>query len=157
MAYYLERKYPEARKELRDMLEAKPDLLDAHLLLGLVEAVQHDCDEAAAEFEWCARKYAAPVTKFGLAISCACRGQREQARRYLADASAPSANGYASPYQLALGYAWLHDTERALAFLEKSADAREGQILYIKYEPIFDSIRSDPRFAALEKRVGLTR
>jgi len=40
------------------------------------------------------------------------------------------------------------------AALEGSV-AREGQILYLKYEPVFDGIRADPRYAALERMVGL--
>jgi hypothetical protein len=58
-------------------------------------------------------------------------------------------------YQLAIVYALLHDKDEALAELNRAADAHEGQILYIKYEPFFDEIRNDPRYVALEKRVGL--
>jgi hypothetical protein len=39
--------------------------------------------------------------------------------------------------------------------MEKSARAKEGQILYIRYDPAFDQIRQDNRFAALEKTLGL--
>ena len=58
-------------------------------------------------------------------------------------------------YQLAIVYAFLHDTDNAIAELNKCAEAHEGQILYIKYDPFFDGIRGDPRYVALEKRVGL--
>jgi hypothetical protein len=58
-------------------------------------------------------------------------------------------------YQFAIAYALLHDKDNAIAQLVKSADAHEGQILYLKYDPFFDEIRSDPRYVALEKRVGL--
>jgi hypothetical protein len=75
----------------------------------------------------------------------------------LKDAAAYKGQGYVSPYQLALGYALLHDKDSALSNLEKSADVHEGQILYLKYEPIFDEIRSDARYIALEKKVGLVQ
>jgi hypothetical protein len=58
-------------------------------------------------------------------------------------------------YQLAIVYAFLHDADNAIAELNKCAEAHEGQILYIKYDPFFNGIRSDPRYVALEKRVGL--
>ena len=61
-------------------------------------------------------------------------------------------SAYASPHQLVLGYAYLGDNDRALSFLEKSASAKEGQILYIKSTQ--SSIKSTPTPAskALEKR-----
>jgi hypothetical protein len=58
-------------------------------------------------------------------------------------------------YQLAIVYALLQDADDAIAELNKCADAHEGQILYIKYDPFFDEIRNDPQYVALEKRVGL--
>jgi hypothetical protein len=42
-----------------------------------------------------------------------------------------------------------------MAYLEKSPEAREGQSMFIKYAQVFDEIRSDSRFVALERRVGL--
>jgi serine/threonine-protein kinase len=155
MARYLEHNYPEAKRILSGMLKANPEAVDAHFMLGVMAAAQHDCGEAAKQFEWCFRKFSAPVTKIGLAISCACRSDGTHARRYLQDASARSVGAFVSPYQLAMGYAYLHDNQAAIYFLEKSAAAKEGQILYLKYEPFFDGIRSDVRYIALEKRVGL--
>jgi hypothetical protein len=58
-------------------------------------------------------------------------------------------------YQLAIVYAMLNERETAIEELSKSADAHEGQVLYIKYDPFFDEIRNDPGYVALEKRVGL--
>lgn len=51
----------------------------------------------------------------------------------------------------------IHDKENALSFLEKSAEAHEPQILYLKVEPMFDEIRSDPRYLALQHKVGLLK
>jgi len=155
MAYLLEHRYSEAERILRQSINSNTSPLDAHLLLGLVADYEHDCKEAAAHFEWSAKNYPAPITTFGLALASACRGENQQARQFLAKAAAGGSSAFASPYQLAMGYAYVHDKEAALAYLEKSAEAREGQIFYIKYDPAFDEIRSDPRFLVLEKKVGL--
>lgn len=53
--------------------------------------------------------------------------------------------------------ALLDDKDKAIAALTRSADAKEGQILYLWFDPFFDEIRSDPRYEALEKRIGLIR
>jgi hypothetical protein len=49
----------------------------------------------------------------------------------------------------------LGGTDQAFAELQRAADACEGQVFYIKYDPIFDPIRSDPRFVSREKEVEL--
>ncbi len=155
VAYYLDRDYAGAEGMLQKLIDSKLDELDGHLLAGLMAIYQHQCDKAAVQSEWNTRAFPAPMTTFGLGLISACRGHLEQARAQFAAAQKPSGRAIVSPYQLALGYASIGDRDTAFAFLEKSAQAREGQILYIKYEPLFDSIRSDPRFLVLEKKVGL--
>jgi TolB-like protein len=155
LALYLQRKYTEAKETLQGALGLNPNLVSAHILLGLLGTVQHDCGEAEAQAKWTGANYSAPVSKALLAYASACRGDRNQALLYLKEAAASKGSGYVSPYQLALGYALLHDKDAALSNLEKSAEVHEGQILYLKYEPIFDEIRSDARYIALEKKVGL--
>lgn len=155
LAFYEARQYDDALAVLHNVLKRNPDLLDAHLFVGLIAAIRHDCATADTEFTWCARKYSMPVTKFGLAVTCACRGDSVQARRYLSEMDKSSDSGFVSPYQLALGYAMLHDSDAVFAQLERSAKAHEGQILYLKVEPVFDELRGDPRYVAMERRVGL--
>ncbi len=153
LSFMLERKYDQANLVLRRMLEEHPDQPAAHSFLGLIAMYQRDCKTASSEFEWCARKSQIPFTKILLAFGCACRGEPDAARAYLEQAAAEPA--FVSPYQLAMGYAFLHDAPRAISYLEKSAEVHEGQVLYIRYDPVFDEIRSDPVFAALEKHLGL--
>lgn len=155
LAFYLERRYADAKSVLNGMLQMKPDALDAHAFLGLIGAVEHDCATADREFEWCARTFPMPVSKFGLAVASACRGDQQSSRAYLKQMMEAAGPDYISPYQIALGFAFIHDKEAALTYLGKLAEAREGQILYLKYEPVFDEIRSDPRYLELERRTGL--
>lgn len=155
VAFSLERNYPEAKSVLNGMLSMNPDMLDARYSLGAMAFMEHDCARARSEYEWAARKFPAPFTTIGLALACACEGRRDQARQLLAEAAKPAKAGYTSPYGLALGYAAVGDNETALSLLEQSAGAKEMQILYLKYEPIFDGIRADRRYIALEQRVGL--
>ncbi len=154
-AYYFEHNYPQAKKTLRGLLDLNPDSIYAHALLGLIAALEKNCAESSTQFEWVARTYPMPVGKCGLAYASACRGDRARAVQYLKEAAAATKPMYTSPYQLALGYAFLHDKDKALAYLSQSAADREGQIHYLKYEPVFEELRSDPRYVALEKRVGI--
>jgi TolB-like protein/TolA-binding protein len=155
MAYMFERKYDKATGLLRGILDLRPNALDAHLILGAIGAAAHDCKMADANFEWSARALRAPVTTLGLGFASACNGQTNTARKYFEEAASGAGSGFVSPYQLAMGYAYVGDKNRALAYLEKSAAAKEQQILYIRFDAAFDSLRSDPRFLALETKLGL--
>ena len=56
---------------------------------------------------------------------------------------------YVSPYHTAVIYAGLGDKTQALAWLEKARDERFNWIPFIQVDPLFDNLRSDPKFAAL--------
>jgi hypothetical protein len=92
-----------------------------------------------------------PATQTILAFDAVCRNDKAGAL----DRIKKMETEKAPHYQLAIVYAQLHDKDEAIVELSKAADAHEGQILYIKYDPFFDEVRSDPRYVALEKRVGL--
>ncbi len=63
---------------------------------------------------------------------------------------------YVSPVEFALLYIGMGEREKALASLERAYEERDSQIQYLLVEPNFDSIRSDARFVALLKKVGLS-
>ena len=64
---------------------------------------------------------------------------------------------YRSPVLIALAYAAASDREAALSCLEKAVDEHAPWVPELKLEPVYDPLRSDPRFAALLKRVGLEK
>jgi TolB-like protein/Tfp pilus assembly protein PilF len=153
--FYFQRKYADARRELDGLLALSPDFLAGHVLLGLVATMQHDCAEAGVQAQWTQTHFPSPLADVESSFAAACRGDTAAAQKSLERAARSKGGGFASPYQIALGYAAIHDSDATLAWLEKSADLRESQILYIKVDPMFDSVRPDPRFVALEKRLGL--
>jgi TolB-like protein len=58
-------------------------------------------------------------------------------------------------YEIALVYAGLGRKDEAFKWLEKSYDARDKGLTYLKIDPCIDPLRSDPRFSRLVRRVGL--
>jgi hypothetical protein len=63
---------------------------------------------------------------------------------------------YASPFALAADYAQVGENDKAFAWLDKSYEAREGQDLtLLNLDPYFKNLHSDPRFAALLRKLGL--
>ncbi len=62
---------------------------------------------------------------------------------------------YISPYLFAVVYVGLGDKEQAFAWLEKAYQDRSFWLIWLKVEPRFDSLRDDPRFQDLLRRIGL--
>ena len=49
----------------------------------------------------------------------------------------------------------LGEKDRALEWWEKAYEERSWLILYLKTDPFFDSLRSEPRFNDLLRRAGI--
>jgi adenylate cyclase len=96
-----------------------------------------------------------PGPRANRAFVLAALGQPEEARRLSEDWKAGRWPEYLSLADVALACAAAGDKEQALALLER--DCREGdKTLWSHYQrPIFDSIRDDPRFAAMLRAMGL--
>jgi hypothetical protein len=62
---------------------------------------------------------------------------------------------YVSPAELAILYAGLGDQEGALSSLERAYEAHDLQMQFLKVDPHYDSLRGEPRFQDLMRRVGL--
>jgi hypothetical protein len=62
---------------------------------------------------------------------------------------------YVSPYSIAQSHARLGEMGPALEWLTKALEQRDSRMVALKVDPCFDALRSDPKFQALVKRVGL--
>jgi hypothetical protein len=61
-----------------------------------------------------------------------------------------------SPISAGINSAMLGEKDQAFSFLEKAYETRQG-IIWLKVEPMLDNIRSDPRYADLMRRTGLSQ
>jgi hypothetical protein len=61
----------------------------------------------------------------------------------------------ADPLPIAVAYMGIGDKERAFAWLQKAYLEHSSSLTALKIDPIYDSLRSDPRFQELLRRVGL--
>ena len=82
-------------------------------------------------------------------------GRQVEALKILDELSGMSKREYVSPYDLSIIYMGLGDKNRAIEQLSKAYEDRAGWIIYLNVEPVFDPIRSDPRFAELVRRLKL--
>jgi len=83
-------------------------------------------------------------------------GRRAQALAELHRLGAEAREGrYVSHYALAMIHAGLGDNEEALAELDSAYVERAWPMFTVRVDPTFDSLRPDPRFSRLLKKVGL--
>ena len=68
-----------------------------------------------------------------------------------------SRDGRVLPFNLALVYLGLGDRARTLDNLERALAADSQMLLWIGRDPMFDPLRSEPRFAALLNKMGVNR
>jgi adenylate cyclase len=84
-------------------------------------------------------------------------GDKDQARRTLDELDALAGEGHIPMLYLVYPCIGLGETDRAFELLEKAYQERSGLLVFLKVEPIFDSLRSDARFEDLLRRMGLSR
>jgi len=82
-------------------------------------------------------------------------GNRAEAMRVLGELKTQVRRGYVIPAKVALSYAALGDADSTFAWLERGYEGRDAYMTFLKVEPLYDTVRNDPRFARLVRRVGL--
>ena len=112
-------------------------------------------DPAISELGTALRMGGGPIVKARLAHVYAVSGRRREAIGILADLLEPGKAQYVSDYGIAIAYAGLGETDRALARLTNEFHAHSRFMVYLGQDPYLDPIRKDPRFRDLVRRVGL--
>lgn len=93
---------------------------------------------------------------YQIAFNFAHCGNREKAKE-LGQAVEKTGIAKEDPAALAWIHAPLGEKELALDALEKGVEARSPYLVYLKVDPMLDSLRDDPRFKALLKKVGFEK
>ncbi len=145
-----------AAARLQKTLELDSNFWIAHLFLGKVYVQKEQYGEALAEFEK-ARTFShgnsETISMIGYAAALA--GDPDKARSVLTELQALSAQRYVPPHNIAVVYLGLGERDEALAWLEKAYQDHDVRLSFLKVDPKWELLRSDPRFVRLLKRLGL--
>ena len=95
-----------------------------------------------------------PVFRCLLAHVCGRAGETAEALKLLEQITAMSGRRYVSPADVAMVYAGLGDADSTFRWLEKAYETRAVGISQLP-SMYYDSVRSDPRYEPLRKRIGL--
>jgi TolB-like protein/Tfp pilus assembly protein PilF len=152
---YRARKYDEAIPHLQRSSQLDPRDYTAYVRLVDVYTQLGRYPEAiAAEEKAKAISGGAVLHSLRLAQIYARMGKRREALQALQEAKADK-NWGRHVLDTALVYAALGEKDEAFSWLEKGVERRD-LIIFINTEPKCDSLRSDPRFEQLVRRIGLT-
>jgi TolB-like protein/class 3 adenylate cyclase/cytochrome c-type biogenesis protein CcmH/NrfG len=156
MAFYYAHRYADAIAQFRATLEMEPNYSLAHLWLGNSYVQNGELEHGLAELRRAKELDPHnPDVMCGLGHAYAVAGDRDAAQRVIEELHQQSQAGHVSPYYFAVIYAALGDTDQAFTLLDRAYDDRGFYISSLKVDPMVDPLRSDPRFAALLKKVGL--
>lgn len=146
-------RYDEAEASAWRALELNPNHFYALGALGFIQLERGELEEAVETFRRSVE--ISPKFRAGLALALARAGRTAEAREIADRLDAAAEDGYVAPYSRAFARVGLGDHDRALTLLEEATETRDAELIWIAVEPAFDPLRSDPRFQAILREMGL--
>jgi serine/threonine-protein kinase len=153
--FYFTGQYDRAVDLINRKLEANPNFAPLHEWLGLAYEQQGRSPQAIEEFQK-AINLSAGVDGLGdLGHLYAISGKKDEALKTLQKIDEVGKRLFLSPFQKAVIYAGLGQTDQALAELEKAYNQRSLSPVSLRFDPRLNGLRSEPRFRDFTRRVGL--
>lgn len=148
----------EAILQAKKALDFEPNFWVAHFQLGSAYASQNQYDQATAEYEKAIQL--APESFFpktALARLFVRTGDHKKAYEIVRELESRRSERFVPLSQLAAIYNGLGNKDRALDLLEKAVEERELSDLNLREQPLFDNLRSEPRFQNILKRMNVDK
>jgi TolB-like protein/tetratricopeptide (TPR) repeat protein len=144
------RHYDRAAQQLSKTLEIDSSFALAHLYVGLMDEQTGKIEHAIAEFkEWQHLSGDDPAATGALGHAYAVLGRRSEARQALARLQELSQTRYVAPYDVAVVYMGLGDTDSAMEWLKRAYEDHSAWLIWLKLDHRFESIRNDARYREL--------
>jgi len=156
--FYYTHQNDQAIDQCRRAIVMDPQFVGAHVILGRAYEQKGSYAEAIAEL-----KQALQLSEGGsselaaLGHAYAQSGDRAEAQKILKELNTRSTQTYVQPIWIAVIQAALGNKEEAFSWLRKAVGDRSVWLIYLKVDPIFDSLRTDARFADVARQVGLPK
>ncbi len=154
--YYYAQQYQQAIVQCQKVLSTDSAFVPAHVYLGRAYQQKGAFPEAVTEFQKALEISEGDSNELAaLGQAYAVSHQQSAARKILDDLKARSQQTYVQPMWIAVIHAGLGEKDEAFDWMQKAYDDRSAWLVYLKVDPLFDPLRSDPRFADMLRRVGL--
>jgi serine/threonine protein kinase/TolB-like protein/Tfp pilus assembly protein PilF len=147
----VKRDYPAARGALNRALAISPFDDSFHFALGQLNMLEGRLADALAEFQ---KQSGDGGRRMGDALLEHARDRERQSQQALGELIANHANDMA--YQVGDVYAWRGEQDKAFEWLGRAYEQRDSGLNGIAYDPLLVGLKSDPRYGALLKKLGLS-
>jgi TolB-like protein len=138
-----------ARQALDRALQLAPESEPAHFHRAILSLIEGRAEEALVDFGKSGTLYGSA----GVALAEHTLGHAAKSEAALQVEIADYAKGGA--YQIAQVYAWRGEADKAFEWLDRGFDQHDGGLTFMRIDPLFAAVRTDPRYAALLKKMGL--
>ncbi len=152
---YFTRQYDEAARQLTKTLDMDPKFAPAQRAIEATFAQNGMFKEAVGERQKVLTLSGNPDLAASIGEDFNASGYPGVLKSWLEGLKEIAKRGYVSSYNMALIYARLGDRNQALASLEQAYHDRDSNLTYVKVEPAFDDVRSDPRFQKIVQQLAM--
>jgi tetratricopeptide (TPR) repeat protein len=156
MCHYFRRDYDAATEELRRVIILEPSFPTAHLFLGRSLWDSGQKSPAIESFRKAVELYPKnPLCVAQLSYAISRCGANDDSMRLVASLKAQTATSYVPAASLAILELGLGNVGAALDLLEDAHDQRDLYSIWMAVDPLYDEVRSDPRFCSLLRKLGV--
>jgi eukaryotic-like serine/threonine-protein kinase len=156
MCYNWMGQYHLAIEESQTAIARDPNFVQAYRELGLAysqKGMPEDAQRALQNGIELRRERLQLQAMLGYAYAMA--GKRNDAQNLLNELAESTPLQYGAAFAMARIHAALGENDQAFVWLRKAAEERDAHVIWLKVDPTFDGLRSDPRFAQLVQEMGL--
>ena len=154
LVHYMARRYDAAVESAERGRAREEETSSRDLLLPMARLERGERAVAIALYEDLRKRHRAEDVLGQLGNAYARDGQRPRAIEVLVQLDALTREHPLSPHHAALVYVGLGDRDSAFTALAKAVEERSDFLVYLKVHPLFDPLRSDPRFSKLVRKVS---
>jgi adenylate cyclase len=155
LTYHFRRQYDQAIAQYREALELAPHFYPTYLALSSAYEQSSMYENAVEVLEQGRASWMEGITDSLLGHTYALMGERDKARKQIDKLTKSSTRRYISSASLASIHAALGDKDLALDLLNQACEERATFLIYLRVNPRWDNLRSDPRFTALLGKIHL--
>jgi serine/threonine-protein kinase len=154
--HFYRRDFETALEQCDHTIELNPHFAPAYWILGVIQEQRKDFDESAAAFQRAVHlSPQTPRMHGALGRTFALAGRRKQALEVLRKLETYAKERYVSPLEFAWIQFGLGETDLGFRWLQKALEDRSFDLISIKVDPRFDTLKDDPRFETIVGRLGV--